>query len=115
MVSKFTQLDDLLVKDVPPKRDEHPRRAEQVFPFEQLARLRNLQEHYEPPEPKAFKPRVDPSSWLADEAHRDQFVLRYSEPHPSGKLVMMRLFWRGEGPRSMICSVSSCIKNLKSK
>lgn len=59
----------------------------QVFPFEQLARLRNLPEEYEPPEPKPFKPRVDPSSWLADEQHRDQFVLRYSEPHASGKLV----------------------------
>lgn len=59
----------------------------QVFPFEQLARLRSLPESYEPPEPKTFKPRVDPSSWLADEQHRDQFVLRYSEPHPSGKLV----------------------------
>lgn len=59
----------------------------QVFPFEQLERLRNLGEVYEPPEAKPFKPRVDPSSWLADEQHRDQFVLRYSEPHPSGKLV----------------------------
>lgn len=59
----------------------------QVFPFEQLARLRNLPEEYETPEPKSFKPRVDPSSWLADEQHRDQFVLRYSEPHASGKLV----------------------------
>lgn len=59
----------------------------QVFPFEQLERLRNLGEVYESPEPKPFKPRVDPSSWLADEQHRDQFVLRYSEPHPSGKLV----------------------------
>ncbi|CAM9298035.1 unnamed protein product [Ascophyllum nodosum] len=58
-----------------------------VFPFEQLARLRNLPEEYEPPEAKPFKPRVDPSSWLADEHHRDQFVLRYSEPHPSGKPV----------------------------
>ena len=62
-------------------------RAAQVFPFEQLARLRNLPEEYEPPEAKPFKPRVDPSSWLADEHHRDQFVLRYSEPHPSGKPV----------------------------
>lgn len=62
-------------------------RIVQVFPFEQLARLRNLQEDYESPEPKPFKPRVDPSTWLADEQHRDQFVLRYSEPHPSGKLV----------------------------
>ena len=61
-----------------------------MFPFEQLARLRNLPETYETPEPKAFKPRVDPSSWLADEQHRDQFVLRYSEPHPSGKLVRTR-------------------------
>lgn len=59
----------------------------QVFPFEQLARLRSLPEEYEIPEPKPFKPRVDPSSWLADEQHRDQFVLRYSEPHASGKLV----------------------------
>ncbi|CAM9114276.1 unnamed protein product [Ectocarpus fasciculatus] len=58
-----------------------------VYPFEQLARLRSLPEEYESPEPKPFKPRVDPSSWLADEQHRDQFVLRYSEPHPSGKLV----------------------------
>lgn len=62
-------------------------RASQVFPFEELARLRDLPEDYEPPEPKPFKPRVDPSSWLADEQHRDQFVLRYSEPHASGKLV----------------------------
>lgn len=61
-----------------------------MFPFEQLARLRSLPETYETPEPKAFKPRVDPSSWLADEQHRDQFVLRYSEPHPSGKLVRTR-------------------------
>lgn len=61
--------------------------APQVFPFEQLARLRSLPEEYEAPEPKPFKPRVDPSSWLADEQHRDQFVLRYSEPHASGKLV----------------------------
>ncbi|CAN0479427.1 unnamed protein product, partial [Scytosiphon promiscuus] len=51
----------------------------QVFPFEQLARLGSLPETYETPEPKAFKPRVDPSSWLADEQHRDQFVLRHSE------------------------------------
>lgn len=64
-------------------------RCLQVFPFEQLARLQNVREDYEPPEPKPFKPRVDPSSWLADEQHRDQFVLRYSEPHPSGKLVRM--------------------------
>lgn len=62
----------------------------QVYPFEQLARLRSLPEEYESPEPKPFKPRVDPSSWLADEQHRDQFVLRYSEPHPSGKLVRAR-------------------------
>lgn len=63
----------------------------QVFPFEQLARLRSLPEDYEAPEAKLFKPRVDPSSWLADEQHRDQFVLRYSEPHPSGKLVRARV------------------------
>lgn len=64
-----------------------PQLVLQVFPFEQLARLRSLPEDYEPPEAKQFKPRVDPSSWLADEQHRDQFVLRYSEPHPSGKPV----------------------------
>ncbi|CAN0254964.1 unnamed protein product, partial [Discosporangium mesarthrocarpum] len=59
----------------------------QVFPFDDLSRLGDLPDTYEPPAPKEFKPRVDPFSWLGDELHRDQFVLRYSNPHPSKKLA----------------------------
>jgi translation initiation factor 3 subunit B len=51
-----------------------------VLPYGRLEQLAVVPEEYAPPEPLPFKPRADPSSWLADERHRDQFVVRYSMP-----------------------------------
>jgi hypothetical protein len=48
-----------------------------VSPYERLDQLLAVPEVYAEPQEQPYKPRVDPSSWLADEAHRDQFVVRY--------------------------------------
>ena len=48
-----------------------------VVSYGRLEQLAAVPEEYAKPEPLPFKPRADPSSWLADEKHRDQFVVRY--------------------------------------
>ena len=55
-----------------------------VVPYQRLDQLAHVPDEYTPPPPVEHKPRADPSSWLTDEAHRDQFVVRYSMPGPGG-------------------------------
>ena len=49
-----------------------------VNSFEEAKRLGSLQEHYTPPQKPEFVPRLNPSSWLGDPMHRDQFAIRYN-------------------------------------
>merc|ERR550514_848938 len=49
-----------------------------VNSFEEAKRLGSLQEQYTPPSKPEFVPRLNPSSWLGDPMHRDQFAIRYN-------------------------------------
>ena len=49
-----------------------------VNSFEEAKRLGSLQEQYTPPAKPEFVPRLNPSSWLGDPMHRDQFAIRYN-------------------------------------
>ncbi|KAG5178681.1 eukaryotic initiation factor 3b [Tribonema minus] len=55
-----------------------------VFPYERLDQLASVPDEYAPPPPMEYRPRPDLGSWLADENHRDQFVIRYSMPGVGG-------------------------------
>ena len=49
-----------------------------VNSFEEAKRLGSLQEQYTPPSKPEFAPATQPSSWLGDPMHRDQFAIRYN-------------------------------------
>ena len=47
--------------------------------YSDLDRYAAISDVYTPPEPPAFKPRPDPTSWLTDVHCRDQFAIRYAQ------------------------------------
>lgn len=49
-----------------------------VQPYAHLLKLGALPSSYQEPEYREFTPRLNPSSWLSDPAHRDQFVVRHA-------------------------------------
>jgi len=52
--------------------------AFKVNPYAHLRTLATLPEVWAAPPRPAFEPRLNPHSWLADSAHRDQLVVRYN-------------------------------------
>lgn len=55
-----------------------------VQPYERLDQLAHVPDEYQQPQDVEYKPRADPTAWLTDEGHRDQFVVRFSMPGPGG-------------------------------
>jgi len=49
-----------------------------VIRYSALAEYQAVPDEYEPPQKPEFRPRIDPSSWLADASSRDQLVIRHS-------------------------------------
>lgn len=47
--------------------------------YSDLDKFESVPEEYEPPTPPPFVARPDPTSWLTDEACRDQFVVRHGK------------------------------------
>ncbi len=63
-------------------------------------------EEYESPPPLPVRPHADPTSWLADSLHRDQFVVRYSNP-AKGKEYSpnheAEILWCEPGQNPLLC------------
>ncbi len=63
-------------------------------------------QEYVPPSPLPIQSHVDPTSWLTDDHHRDQFIIRYSNPTKDeslGPSHETEILWCEPGQPPQLC------------